>query len=134
MRKNHIRYQLFLTPKLAERLEALAVKPGVTKSAILVDALTAWMNAAGASEVEERFGVRLDRISNQLARIERDGQILIEAFALFVHYQLTVCPAVPEGDIAARASGRGRFKAFVTEVGKAMASGKRALVPTEDAP
>jgi hypothetical protein len=85
MRKSQVRYQLFLTPKLAERLEALAVKPGVTKSAILVDALTAWMNAAGASEAEERFGVRLDRISNQLARIERDGQILIEAFALFVH-------------------------------------------------
>jgi predicted DNA-binding protein len=40
MRKPQVRYQLFLTPKLAERLEALAVKPGVTKSAILVDALT----------------------------------------------------------------------------------------------
>jgi hypothetical protein len=134
MRKSQVRYQLFLTPKLAERLEALAVKPGVTKSAILVDALTAWMNAAGASEVEERFGVRLDRISNQLARIERDGQILIEAFALFVHYQLTVCPPIPEGDVAARTSGRGRFNAFVTQVGKAMASGKRALSPEEGAP
>ena len=134
MRKSQVRYQLFLTPKLAERLEALAVKPGVTKSAILVDALTAWMNAAGASEVEERFGVRLDRISNQLARIERDGQILIEAFALFVHYQLTVCPPVRDGDVAARASGRGRFKAYVAEVGKAMASGKRTLSPEEGAP
>jgi hypothetical protein len=134
MRRNHVRYQLFLTPKLAERLEALAVKPGVTKSAILVDALTAWMNAAGASEVEERFGVRLDRISSQMARIERDGQILIEAFALFVHYQLTVCPPIPDGDVAARTSGRGRFNAFVTEVGKAMASGKRALSPTDDTP
>jgi hypothetical protein len=134
MRKTQVRYQLFLTPKLAERLEALAVKPGVTKSAILVDALTAWMNAAGASEAEERFGVRLDRISNHLARIERDGQILIEAFALFVHYQLTVCPPIPEGDVAARASGRGRFNAYVVEVGKAMASGKRALSPSEGAP
>lgn len=134
MRKAQVRYQLFLTPKLAERLEALAVKPGVTKSAILVDALTAWINAAGASEVEERFGVRLDRISNQLARIERDGQILIEAFALFVHYQLTVCPPIPEGDVAARASGRGRFNAYVTEVGKAMASGKRTLSLGEDTP
>jgi predicted DNA-binding protein len=134
MRKNQVRYQLFLAPKLAERLEALAVKPGVTKSAILVDALTAWMNSAGASEIEERFGVRLDRISNQLARIERDGQILIEAFALFVHYQLTVCPPIPDGDTAARASGRGRFNAFVTQVGKAMASGKRALSPADDTP
>ena len=133
MRKAQIRYQLFLTPKLAERLEALAVKPGVTKSAILVDALTAWMNAAGASEAEERFGVRLDRISNQVARIERDGHILIEAFALFVHYQLTVCPPIPDGDVAARASGRGRFNAYVSEVGKAMASGKRALSPDVDA-
>jgi predicted transcriptional regulator len=134
MRKDHIRYQLFLTPKLAERLEALAAKPGVTRSAILVDALTAWLNAAGASEVEERFGARLDRISNQLARIERDGHVLIEAFALFVHYQLTVMPPVPQGDVAARTHGRGRFNAFVAEVGKAMASGKRALTTEEAQP
>ena len=65
---------------------------------------------------------------------ERDGQVLIEAFALFVHYQLTVCPPIPDGDVAARASGRGRFNAFVTQVGKAMASGKRTLSPEEGAP
>ncbi len=134
MRKSQVRYQLFLTPKLAERLEALAAKPGVTKSAILVDALTAWINAAGASEAEERFSVRLDRISNQLARIERDGHVLIEAFALFVHYQLSVTPPIPEGDVAARASGLGRFNKFVAQVGKAMASGNRALTPAEDTP
>jgi predicted transcriptional regulator len=133
MRESQVRYQLFLDAKLAERLEALAARPGVTKSAILVDALTAWLNAAGVSEVEGQFGVRLDRISNQLARIERNGHVLIEAFALFVHYQLTICPPVPEGDVAARASGRGRFNAFVIEVGKAMASGKRALSPEEGA-
>jgi predicted transcriptional regulator len=134
MRKHHIRYQLFLPPKLAERLEALAAKPGVTKSAILVDALTAWLNAAGASEVEERFGSRLDRISNQLARIERDGHVLIEAFALFVHYQLSVTPPIPEGDVAARASGLSRFNAFVAQVGRAMASGNRALAAADDTP
>ena len=134
MRKSQVRYQLFLTPKLSERLEALAAKPGVTRSAILVDALTAWINAAGASEVEERFGVRLDRISNQLARIERDGHVLIEAFALFVHYQLSVTPPIPEGDIAARSSGLGRFNKFVSQVGKAMASGKRTLSPADDTP
>lgn len=127
MRKQSVRYQLFLPKKLSERFETLAAGPGVTKSAILTDALTAWLNRQAASEVEERFAIRLDRMSNQLGRIERDGHVLIEALALFVHYQLTICPPVADGDHAARAIGRDRFHAFVTEVGKAMASGKHSL-------
>lgn len=60
--------------------------------------------------------------------------VLIEAFALFVHYQLSVTPPIPEGDIAARASGLARFNKFVAQVGKAVASGKRTLTPAEDTP
>jgi len=46
-----VRHQLFLPRPLSDRLEALAAKPGATKSAILVDALTAWLNRRGASEL-----------------------------------------------------------------------------------
>ncbi|WP_339692342.1 CopG family transcriptional regulator [uncultured Parasphingorhabdus sp.] len=132
MRKQSVRYQLFLPKSLAEQFEALAAGPGVTKSAILTDALTAWLSRRAASEAEERFAIRLNTISNQLGRIERDGHVLIEAFALFVHYQLTICPPLAEDDRAARAIGRDRFHAFVGEVGKAMATGKRSLARTDD--
>jgi len=127
MTRGKVRHQLFLSEALSERLEQLAARPGVTKSAILTDALTAWLNRKGMSELEERFGHRLDRMSQQLGRIERDGHILIETLALFVRYELTINAPLPEGDHAMRAVGRDRFNAFVSRVGEAMASGRRTI-------
>jgi predicted DNA-binding protein len=127
MTSKAIRHQLYLSPDVTARLETLAAKPGATKSAILADAVTAWINRRGANELDEKFAVRLDRMSNQLARIERDGQIMLESLALFIHYQLSVCAPLADGDVAARAVARDRFTAFVTQVGRQIASGKRTL-------
>ena len=129
MREHKIRHQLFLGQALSERLETLAAKPGATKSAILGDALEAWLNRRGTSELEDRFGLRLDRMSAALGRIERDGHVLLETLALFVRYELTVNAPLPEGDHAARAIGRDRFNAFVTRVGEVLASGNRTIAP-----
>ena len=124
-----IRHQLFLTKELSERLEALASKPGATKSAILVDALTAWLNRRAASELEDKFGARLDRMTSAIGRIERDGHVLLETLALFVLIELTVNAPLPKGDEAARAVGRARFEEFVVRVGERLASGRRTLAP-----
>ena len=126
---DRIRYQLFLTKDLSERLEVLASKPGATKSAILVDALTAWLNRRAASELDDKFGARLDRMTNAIGRIERDGHVLLETLALFVLIELTVNAPLPKGDDAARAVGRARFEEFVTRVGERLASGRRTLAP-----
>lgn len=63
------RYQLYLSADLAERLEALAAKPGSFRSTILEDAVQAWLTRQGTRELDDRFGQRLDRISKQLGRI-----------------------------------------------------------------
>ena len=126
---DRIRHQLFLTNDLSERLETLAAKPGATKSAILVDALTAWLNRRAASELEDKFGARLDRMTSALGRIERDGHVLLETLALFVLIELTVNAPLPKSDDAARAVGRARFEEFVTRVGERLASGRRTLAP-----
>ena len=126
---DRIRHQLFLTKELSERLEVLSSKPGATKSAILVDALTAWLNRRAASELEDKFGARLDRMTNAVGRIERDGHVLLETLALFVLIELTVNAPLPKGDDAARAVGRARFEEFVARVGERLASGRRTLAP-----
>src|SRR3546814_15044890 len=100
-----------------------------SKSAILADAVVAWLNRRGAQELDDRFGLRLNRISAQLNRIERDQQVLLESLALFVRYQLTVTAPLPEADQAARAVGRDRFQAFVAQVGRHLAAGGRTLRP-----
>lgn len=127
MKIRRVRYQLFLPEDLSQRLEALAAKPGATKSAILTDALTAWLNRQAASELEHHFAARLDRLSLALGRVERDGHILLESLALFVRYELMVQAPLAEADDVARAVGRDRFNAFVTRVGEAMASGRRTF-------
>jgi predicted DNA-binding protein len=131
-RTEQVRHQLFLTKEVSERLEALARAPGASKSRILAEALTAWLDRKGVDEMELRFARRLDRLSNQLARIERDGHVQLESLALFVRYMLTVNAPLPEGDEAARAVGRDRFAAFVQRVGQALASGRPALLPDDE--
>lgn len=127
MNRTRIRHQLFLDPDLSARLETLAAKPGVSKSTILADAVTAWLNRRGSQELDERFGLRLHRISDQLDRIERDGQVLLESLALFVRYQLTVTAPLPEPDKAARAVGQERFQKFIDQVGRQIAARRRTL-------
>src|SRR3546814_5637866 len=65
MKSNRVRYQLFLPEELSHRFEALAAAPGASKSAILTDALTAWLNRQAASELENRFHQPLDRMSDR---------------------------------------------------------------------
>lgn len=122
-----VRHQLFLAKPLSDRLEALAAKPGASKSAILADAVTAWLNRRGTSELDDRFGLRLDRMTNALGRIERDGHILLETLALFVRYELAIHAPLAENDQAGRAIARERFEAFVAQVARQIAAGRRTL-------
>jgi predicted DNA-binding protein len=131
MMVERVRHQLFLPKPLSDRLEALASKPGASKSAILADAVTAWLNRRGTSELEDRFALRLDRMSNALARIERDGNVVLETLALFIRFELAIQAPLAENDSAGRALARERFEAFVAQVGRAVATGRRTLVPGE---
>lgn len=122
-RRGDVRHQLFLPKELSERLEALARRPGVTKSSLLAAALGAWLEREAENRLDARFGPRLDRIARQLARIERNSQIEIEVLALFVRYMLASVPPVADGDAAARAQGRERFAWFTRKVAEAFAGG-----------
>ena len=122
-----IRHQLFLSIALTERLEALAAKPGVTKSAILADAVEAWLTRKGRNELDEHFGLRLDRIITALGRVERDGNVQLETLALFIRYELAIHAPLAETDKAGRAIARDRFNAFVEQVGRQIAGGQRTI-------
>jgi predicted transcriptional regulator len=124
-----IRHQLFLEKPLSDRLEALGAKPGASKSAILADALTAWLNRRAASELDERFSFRLDRLTAGIARVERDSHVILETLALFIRFELAIQAPLAENDQAGRAAAKGRFEAFVAQVGRHVATGRRTLTP-----
>ncbi|WP_242129308.1 CopG family transcriptional regulator [Sphingobium sp. Sx8-8] len=122
-----VRHQLFLPRPLSDRLEALAAKPGASKSAILVDAITAWLNRRGASELEDRFAIRLDRLTQAIGRVDRDTYVVLETLALFIRFELAIQTPLAENDSAGRALGAKRFEAFVTQVGRQVSTGRRSL-------
>lgn len=122
------RHHLYLDDELTEQLEALASKPGSSKSAIVADALRAYLARRGARELDDLLKVRLDRLGKQLSIIARDQQVLLESLALFIRYQLTVTAPLPEADqAAARALGQERFQAFIDQVGRRIADGRTVV-------
>lgn len=122
------RLNIFLEPEHAKRLEDLAVHRGVSKSSIVASALSNFLAAESADQRETVVGRRLDRLSHQFDRLERDQYILIETLALYIRYYLTVSLPVPDGQQdAARAQGRLRFNQFVEQLGRHLQRG-RSLV------
>src|SRR5690606_6584770 len=92
-------------------LGELAAKKGVSKSSIVAAALASWLSPDAADQREGAIAKRLDRLSRQAERIERDQSIAIETLALFIRYYLTVSAPVPEAhQEAARAQGKARFE------------------------
>ena len=122
------RLNLFLEPEHAKRLADLSAHKGVSKSSLTAAALSAFLGSDDGAQRDALLVKRLDRLSRQFDRLERDQHILIETLALYVRYYLTVSLPVPEGQQeAARAQGRLRFTQFVEQLARHLQRG-RSLV------
>ncbi|WP_434782618.1 CopG family transcriptional regulator [Ferrovum myxofaciens] len=122
------RLNLFIQHDHAKRLDELAAKKGVSKSSIVAAALASWLSPDAGDQREAATAKRLDRLSRQFERLERDQNILIETMALYVRYYLTVSTPVPEAhQEAAKAQGKARFEQFVEQLGRHVLRG-RSLV------
>lgn len=122
-----IRHNLYLDGALSDTLEILASRPGSSKSRIVSDALRAWFTSRASRDLDDMVRTRLDKITRELSQNRRDTEVLLESLSLFIRYQLTVTAPLPEADHVARAIGRDRFEAFVTQVGRQLAGGNRTI-------
>ena len=122
------RLNLFIPHEHARRHDEQAAKKGVSKSSIVAAALASWLSPDAGDQREAAMAKRLDRLSRQFEKLERDQNIEIETLALFVRYFLTVSTPVPEAhQEAARAQGKARFQQFVEQLGRHLMRG-RSLV------
>jgi hypothetical protein len=118
------RLNLFIEPEHARRLGQIAAMKGVSKSSIIAAALASWLSPDSGDQREAAITKRLDRLSRQFERLERDQSILIETLALYVRYFLTVSTPVPEShQEAARAQGKARYAQFVEQLGRHLMRG-----------
>ena len=115
------RHQFYLPDDLSEKLEALAAEPGSSKTAILTDAFRNWLDRRAGNELDERFGIRLDRFSRAHERLDHKLDFLAEALGTFVQHQLTLVAHQPPFEPETSQLGLQRYRAFVAMVGRRLA-------------
>ena len=98
------------------------------KSLIAEAAIMSFLTPDDADRREAALTRRLDLLTRQGERLERDLWVAAETLALFIRFWLTVTTPLPEGaQAAAQAKGRERFDAFLQTVGRRLAKGKSVL-------
>ncbi|MCD9026634.1 CopG family transcriptional regulator [Luteimonas sp. BDR2-5] len=133
---SRVRRNVYFEHAHDKRLSELAAMKGVSVSGIVAAAVAAFLSPEG--DGRELVAKRLDRLSCQFERLERDQAILIEALALYVRYYLTVSAPLPEAhQAAAKAQGQARFAQFVEQLGRRIGRGhslvrELATVRSED--
>ena len=119
------RLNLSLPAELIGRINDIADRKRVTRSAVVEAAVESFISPDHADMQEAALTRRLDRLSRQVARLERDQRITTETLALFVRFWLTITPPIaPEEQAAAQAKGRERFDGFVETLGKRVQKGR----------
>jgi hypothetical protein len=119
---------VYFPPELLRQLIELADRKKLSRSSIVEAAVTSFLSPDGADRTEAAFTRRLDRMSRQIQRLERDVSIATETLALFVRFWLAVTPQLPaDAQVAAQAKGRERFEGFVEALGRRLAQGRSLL-------
>jgi len=108
------RLNIYLPPELHERLSELSVRKRISKSALIETAITTFLSPDSSDQFEAALVRRLDRLTRQSQRLERNLTISFEMLALFIRFYLKVAPQIPtEASGAVQAIGAERFNSFL---------------------
>lgn len=119
------RLNLYFDPATTRALDELAARRKVSKSAIVEAAVASFLSPDGPDQREAAFTRRLDRLTRQVERLERDQTIALEALGLFVRAWLTATPPLADSaQAAAQAKGRERYESFIETLGRRLQSGR----------
>ena len=125
--KKH-RLSVYLDPEIMAQLTDLAGRKEQSKSLIAEAAIMSFLTPDDADQREAAFARRLDLLTRQGERLERDLSIAVEALALFIRFWLTVTPSLPESaQTAAQVKRRERFESFLETLGRRLAKGQSLL-------
>jgi hypothetical protein len=122
------RLNVSLPVEMIARINELAAQKRLTRSAIVEAAVASFLSPDGADRMEAAFTRRLDRLTGQVQRLERNSSLTTEALALFVRFWLTVTPPLPpEAQAAAQVKGRERYEGFIEALGRRLNQGRTLL-------
>ncbi len=122
------RMNVYFPPEMLMQIAELADQQKLSRSAIVEAAVASFLSPDGADRREAAFARRLDRLTRQVQRLERNVGISTEALALFVRFWLTVTPPLPtEAQPAAQAKGRERYEGFIEALGRRIQKGQNLM-------
>jgi hypothetical protein len=122
------RMNVYFPPDMLRQIADLADRKKLSRSAIVEAAVASFLSPDGADKREAAFARRLDRLSRQVQRIERDLGVTAETLALFVRFWLTITPPIPsDGQSAAQIKGRERYDGFIETLGRRLQKGQSFL-------
>jgi predicted transcriptional regulator len=122
------RMNVYFDPDLLKKVEALALRRNISKSAVIEAAVASFLSADASERLEAVFARRMDRIGRQIDGLDEDLAILGETLSLFIRFWLTITPPLPDSaQASARAKGAERFEGFLQSLGRRLATGDRFL-------
>jgi hypothetical protein len=122
------RMNVYFPPELLKQIAELADRKKLSRSAIVEAAVASFLSPDGGDRREAAFTRRLDRLSRQMQRLERDVGLTAETLALFIRFWLTITPPLPnDAQAAAQLKGRERFEGFVEALGRRLQKGQNFL-------
>ncbi|MGY4486137.1 hypothetical protein ACVWWR_005328 [Bradyrhizobium sp. LM3.2] len=122
------RMNVYFPPELLRQISDLADRKKLSRSAIVEAAVASFLSPDGEDRREAAFARRLDRLSRQMQRLERDVGLTAETLALFVRFWLTITPPLPnDAQAAAQIKGRERFEGFIETLGRRLQKGQSFL-------
>ncbi len=122
------RMNVYLPPELLQEIADLAARKKLSQSAIMEAAVTSFLSPDGADRREAAFARRLDKLTRQVQRLERNTRIMLETQSLFVRFWLTVTPPPPpEEQAAMQPKVQKRYEGFVEALGRRLQKGQSFL-------
>jgi predicted transcriptional regulator len=119
---------VYFPPDMLRQIADLADRKKISRSAIVEAAVASFLSPDGADKREAALTRRLDRLTRQVQRLERDLGVTAEALALFVRFWLSVTPPLTgEAHAAAQAKGRERYEGFIETIGRRLQQGQSFL-------
>lgn len=123
-----VQAKVFLPGDVVRALDEASRRLRRSKSEIVRAAVASYLSADGAEAGEAAVTRRLDRMSRQIERLERDLTIANEAVALFVRTWLRNTPSIAAADEQAAAdAGRERYLRFVEALARRLGGRGRLL-------
>ena len=128
------RHTIYLDDEASTKLERLTRKADGNKSSAVALAIRHFSHPSTAPIVDPVLRSRLDRMTRDNGRIRRDLAVLMEGLAFYVRLYLTFNAHTPIPDQAGKAVAQERYRKFVEQVARQLASGTQSFgvhEPTE---